>query len=101
MMAMDLDKDYNINGNVFKAGKNVDMTATDMIDGKPVKNDYSQAVKDAQESEKHAEMYGGHTSGVPTEADPTAPTSGTPTFPVGADQQAKENKQADKQEASQ
>ncbi len=45
-MALDLDKDVHINGHTFKAGKNVDTKATDVVDGKPVSNDYSDGIKD-------------------------------------------------------
>lgn len=97
-MSMDLDKDYTVNGHVFKAGKGVDVTANQVdADGKTVKSDFTQAIKDMQAAEKTAADFGGHTSAVPTEEDPTTPTSGTPTFPVGTNQ-AKENAEADKEE---
>lgn len=83
-MALDLDKTYTINGHVFEAGKNVDVTATDVDEnGKTVKTDYTQSIKDMQKQEADAADFGGHTHGVPTMKDPTAPTSGTPTRPDG------------------
>ena len=83
-MTMKLDKDYTVNGNTFKAGDSVDTSYTDTdADGKVLKLDASAAIKEMQQAEKDAADFGGHTSGVPTMADPLAPTSGTPTRPDG------------------
>jgi hypothetical protein len=83
-MGMKLDKDYNVNGHVFTAGDNVDTSYTDTdADGKTVKLDAAGAIKEMQQAEADAKDFGGHTEGVPTEADPNTPTSGTPTRPDG------------------
>lgn len=83
-MAMDLDKDYTVDGNVFKAGKGVDTTYYGVDkDGKQVKLDAADSIKESQQAAKDAENFGGHTSGVPTTDDPLEPTSGTPTRPDG------------------
>lgn len=56
---MDLDQDYTINGHTFSAGKGVDVSATDTdADGKVIKSDYSQAIKEIQANQKHAAEYG-------------------------------------------
>ena len=89
-MAMNLDKDYSVNGHVFKAGDSVDTTYQDTdADGKVVKLDAADAIKQMQESADTAEDFGGHTEGVPTMADPLEPTSGTPTRPDGNGSDAK------------
>ncbi len=89
-MAMNLDKDYTVNGVTFKAGKNVDTTYQGVdADGKSVKLDAADAIKDIQDNEKNADEFGGHTHGVPTMADPLAPTSGTPTRPDGTGDDSK------------
>lgn len=45
-MATDLDRDVNINGHEFKAGKNVDTKVTDIVDGKAVTTDYADGIKE-------------------------------------------------------
>lgn len=89
-MSLDLDKDYTVNGHVFEAGKGVDTSYTDVdADGKQVKLDAADTIKEMQAAEKTAADFGGHTTGVPTMDDPLEPTSGTPTRPDGLGNDAK------------
>lgn len=54
-MSLDLDRDVTINGHSFAAGKGVDTNANDVVDGKVVKNDYSQSIKDVLQTAKDHE----------------------------------------------
>jgi hypothetical protein len=55
MANIDLDRDISINGHVFKAGKGVDTSATDVVDGKATKNDYADAIKENLKAAQDAE----------------------------------------------
>jgi len=54
-MSLDLDRDISINGHEFKAGKDVNTTVTDTVDGKVKQVDYADGIKEVLKSAKGAE----------------------------------------------
>jgi len=83
---MDLDQDYNINGNVFKKGDNVDTKRTVVDnDGKSKSVDFSDQLKEMQDGASNARDWANtHHGAVPAPADPMEATAQTPTRPLAA-----------------
>lgn len=83
MSTLDLDQDYTVNGHTFKAGKDVETTVnfTDN-DGKQVKSDCSQAIKDMMAASKTATEFAEVHHGAVEDSE--SPKEDTPTE-VGTD----------------
>lgn len=57
MAKLNLNRDVTINGNVFKAGKDINTEVTDIVDGKAVKHDYADAIKEQLERAKRYDEF--------------------------------------------
>jgi hypothetical protein len=72
---MDLDHDFNINGQDYKAGKGVE-----------INKDHVQAVKDMTDSHgEYLDWASTHHGAVPAPNDPQEATAQTPTRPLGGE----------------
>ncbi len=72
---MDLDRDFNINGQSYSSGKGVE-----------VNSDHAEAIKDLEKTAKEQGDYQStHHGAVPAPNDPREATAQTPTRPLGGE----------------